>query len=385
MEAADGMLLRVRVPGGAITSDGLRAVAEVAERFGSGVIELTVRANLQIRGVAPVDVAAAGDRLVLAGLALADPVRDERRDVIGSPLAGHDPTELVDLSGVLPDVAERLATEPGLDGLPPKFGVVLDGGGTVSVRPIPADVALGAVRTDEGHTVLQLELGRALDRPPSAWIEVADIVPLVLAAAHLSAAHGQRMATLVDLIGRKSLMNALTAGTPIAQAIRGSKLDGALPILPPMARPAPIGVSAHRDDDLVNIGAAPFLGRTSPAALRSVADLADAAGGSIRFTPWRGAVLAGVRRSQGSTTTAALAAAGFSSDPEDPAHLVSACVGLPGCASSTADTQAAARALLHGGGLTSRIHFSGCEKRCGADADHVVVAGEDGELRIGAR
>jgi precorrin-3B synthase len=431
MEAADGMLLRMRLPGGVIGADGLRTVAEVAERFGSGVVELTVRANLQIRGVAPVDVAAAGDRLVLAGLALADPVRDERRDVIGSPLAGHDPTELVDLSGVLADVADRLAADTGLDGLPPKFGVVLDGGGTASVRRIPADVALGAVRSDDGRTILQVELGRALDHDelPTAWISIADAVPVVLTAARLAAGHGERLAPLVDRIGRDAVVDLVAAGTTMgpdpddpagadersaidspttgnSSARPGPWADDAAASLQPVhididtgsdigshtdafmptaARPAPIGVSRHRDSDRVNIGTAPFLGRSSPAALRSIAGLAQTTGASVRLTPWRGLVLACLPRSQRSTVTSALAAAGFSSDPDDPAHLVSACVGLPGCASSTADTQAAARALLDGAPPTARIHLSGCEKRCGADADHVVVADGDGRFRVGTR
>ena len=402
MEAADGMLLRVRVPGGAIAADGLRTVADVAERFGSGVVELTVRANLQVRGVRPHDVAAAGERLVRSGLALADPARDERRDVIGSPLAGHDPTELVDLSGTIAEVADRLAAEPALDGLPPKFGVVLDGGGSTSVRSIPADIAVGAVRAD-GRTVLQLALGRALDGgAPDACIAVNDVVGVVLAAARLAAAHGERLAWLTDMLGHEAVTDTIMArgsagdqgidpatGRPLTQlGRRGDRATTSVPVVvgaagPATAQPPPIGPSPHPDRDRVNIGAAPFLGRTGPAALRSVADLATATGASIRLTPWRGLALVDVPRSQLGTATAALAAAGFSADPDDPAHLVSACVGRPGCASSRADTQAAAVALLDG--LTSRIHLSGCEKRCGAGAEHVVVADEGGAFRIGVR
>jgi precorrin-3B synthase len=386
MEAADGMLLRVRVPGGAITADGLRTVAEVAERFGSGAVELTVRANLQIRGVRPADVAAAGDRLVRSGLALADPIRDERRDVIGSPLAGHDPTELVDLSAVLAEVADRLATELGLDGLPPKFGVVLDGGGAASVRSIPADIALGAVRAADGRPVLQLALGRALDGggAPDTCIAVDDAVPTVLAAARLAATHGERLAMLADLIGRESLVEATGAASRSGHSTTDEAASAAA-AMPPVPSPALIGESPHRDEDRVNIGGAPFLGRTSPGALRSVADVADSSGAALRLTPWRSLVLAGVPRSQRLTVAAGLAAAGFSPDPDDPAHLLSACVGLPGCASSRADTQAAGRALLRRGGLTARTHLSGCEKRCGAGTGHVVVAGEDGAFRIGVR
>jgi precorrin-3B synthase len=409
MEAADGMLLRVRVPGGAIAADGLRTVADVAERFGSGVVELTVRANLQIRGVRPSDVAAAGEELVRSGLALADPIRDERRDVIGSPLAGHDPTELVDLSAVLAEVADRLAAEPGLDGLPPKFGVVLDGGGAAPVRSIPADVALGAVRAADGRPVLQVELGRPVDAgAPDTCIAVDDAVPVVLAAAHLAAIHAERLTTLVDLLGREAVVGTVIAGASKAgsQGCRpvGELVDAARRPAPrlsaheialslrdtgaatsghPAISTAPIGASPHRDGDRVNVGVAPFLGRTDPSALRSVAHVAAAVGASVRLTPWRGLVLVDASRSQRQAATVALAAAGFSADPADPAHLVSACVGRPGCAASRADTQAAGRALLQRGGVASRIHLSGCEKRCGAGAAPTVVAGDDGAFEVG--
>lgn len=377
MEAADGMLMRVRRPGGSITPLGLRAVAEVAERFGSGTVELTARANLQIRGLRPADVPEAAARLVGCGLADADPARDARRDVVGSPLAGHDPTELADVGAAVADVARLLAAAPGLEGLPPKFCVVVDGGGAASVRGVPADVALGAVRTVEGDTVIQLELGRPLDAGDGrvACISVGDIEPVVVAAARRCAQEDERMATLVERVGRVDLLGSLTTGIELRWASAPR----------PSVATAPIGAIAHPHADQVNLGAAPLLGRTSPAALRSVAALVEDTNAQIRCTPWRGIVVLGIARTDQARATAALARAGFSPDATDPGHLVSACVGLPGCASSRADTGRAARALLDTPGLlTRRIHLSGCEKRCGANAERVVVAADDGTFEIGA-
>jgi precorrin-3B synthase len=377
MESADGMLMRVRLPGGVIQPLGLRAVAEVAEQFGSGTVELTSRANLQIRGLRPADVPAAAAHLVGHGLADADPERDARRDVVGCPLAGHDPTELADMGTAVADVARLLAATPDLEGLPPKFCVVLDGGGAASVRGVPADVALGALLTAEGDIVVQLELGRPLATGEGrvACISVGDIAPVVVAAAQRCAQEGERMAMLVGTAGWVDLLGSLTTGI----AIRWVSAPR------PTVATAPIGAIAHPYADQVNLGAAPLLGRTSPAALRSVAALVEDTNARIRCTPWRGIVVLGIARTDQARATAALDRAGFSPDPTDPAHLVSACVGFPGCASSRADTGRAARALLDTPGLlTGRIHLSGCEKRCGANAERVVVAADDGTFEIGA-
>ncbi len=371
------MLMRVRLPGGAITPARLRAVADVAEQFGSGTVELTARANLQIRGLAQAAVPAAAAHLVRHGLADADPARDARRDVVGPPLAGHDPTELADMGAAVADVARLLAAAPGLEGLPPKFCVVVDGGGVASVRGVPADVALGAVRTVESDIVVQVELGRPLDEGDGrvACIPVGDLGPVVVAAARRCAQEGERMATLVERAGRADLLGSLTTRIEIRW----------VPAPRPHIADAPIGAVGHARADRVNLGAAPLLGRTVPAALRSVAALVEDTNAQIRCTPWRGIVVLGIARAEQATAVAALARVGFSPDPADPAHLVSACVGLPGCASSRADTGRAARALLDApGALTGRIHLSGCEKRCGANAKRVVVAVDDGTFEIGA-
>ena len=379
LEATDGMLLRVRLPGGRITASGLRGLAEVAERWGSSVVELTARANVQLRGVAAADVPAAAATLVAARLADPDPARDERRDVIAGPLAGHDPAELLDLSATLGAVVRLLTRLDGLDGLPPKFGVVLDGGGRLGVREVPGDLALGAVRTDDHRIAVQVEIGRSLDDGAASvtCVDPAAVEALVTDAARLAAATGERLSARVERLGRAAVEHELLHDHATRRA--------AAPAPRPTGGPGPIiGRLGHPTLGLLSLGAAPWLGRTGPEALRVLASVAEASGAVVRLTPWRSVVLAGLPVGRVVWAGDVLGAAGLSVDPADPGHLLSACVGRAGCASSRADTAAAARDLLVGPTTPRRLHLAGCEKGCGAGSVEVLVADDHGRFPIGA-
>jgi precorrin-3B synthase len=65
-QAADGALVRVRLPGGMLTAAQLAALARVATDFGTATLELTSRGNVQIRGIT--DTGAVADAVASAGL-----------------------------------------------------------------------------------------------------------------------------------------------------------------------------------------------------------------------------------------------------------------------------------------------------------------------------
>ena len=194
MLTGDGWLLRVRLPGGVLSPGAMRVVAAVAAACGSGAVELTSRANLQLRGVTDLD--GATRRLLDHGLALDDPQRDALRAVVASPLHGHDPTALVDLDGVLAEVEEALVGVVGA--IPPKFGVVLDDGGAWPLEGLDADVRLAALGRGSPRWSVTVRGGRAplgmVDEPGRA----------ALAAAQLCADHGGRMDDVVRAWGRRA-------------------------------------------------------------------------------------------------------------------------------------------------------------------------------------
>ena len=96
VQALDGGICRVKLAGGILSSQQARAIAEAAERCASGVLELTNRSNLQIRGVLPGQQAELIERLLAAGLGPSNPAADDVRNLLLSPAAGLDPQALLD-------------------------------------------------------------------------------------------------------------------------------------------------------------------------------------------------------------------------------------------------------------------------------------------------
>lgn len=396
---ADGALLRIRTPGGMLSARGLQVAA------GSGrTLEITSRANLQVRGLDPAAVPAVAAGLVAAGLALADPARDERRNVVASPTAGFDAAELVDTRPLVAAVAGLLAAEGGVRS--PKFGVLVDGGGTVSVRGRRHDVCLGAVRVP-GRPGVAFEVRLDEPLPLTGNAGPAVVVPEGRAQAAVEAAltlcpPGGRMADALATAGREALLHA------VATRCGGRVSDGVVPPQPGRApcdrgageRPeaaateAAIGVHGAAAcgpwAGTVWCGAAPLLGRLSAEAALGLAALAGEFGdGEIRLTPWRGVILPGVAPAAAADLILALARLGLSADPADPRHQVVACAGSTGCHAGLTDTQADAARLVDQlrtspPGPAQTVHLSGCEKGCASrgQADLTVVGAPGGTYEL---
>ncbi|MER5427333.1 precorrin-3B synthase, partial [Streptosporangium roseum] len=123
--AADGGLARVRVPGGRLTVPQLRELAGAAATWGTGVIELTSRANVQVRGLGEETGFAA--RMAAAGL-LPSLTHERIRNVLASPLTGCDARGVLDVGPLVADLDRRLCARPVLAGLPGRFLFALDDG-----------------------------------------------------------------------------------------------------------------------------------------------------------------------------------------------------------------------------------------------------------------
>jgi len=137
MRSGDGLLVRLRLSCGIVSPGLARLIADWAESFGNGLIDLTSRANLQLRGVTDETLQKLQERL--AEHDLLDP--PGMRSVLCSPLAGIDPKALLDVRPVVREIENALRGEHRL---PEKFCFLVDDGGSLRLDPRSADVAFVA-------------------------------------------------------------------------------------------------------------------------------------------------------------------------------------------------------------------------------------------------
>ncbi len=310
--APDGGLARVRVPGGTLRTDQLRAVASAARSLGSGTVDVTSRANLQIRGVAPTAAAALRERLAPVGLSWDDPELEDRLNVLASPTAGFADDEVIDV-GPLVDATVAALRGVAAAPLPHKVGFVLDGGGTPSLRATTLDLCLGAIGGDR----LDVALGTSLDAvAPHQRVSIGphalgDLVQAVVRRCGVGVdGRPARVAEIAAEIGHAALVADLATSVELAPG------DGSAPH---RSTDGP-GLGLHRSarTDSWWLWIAPADGAVTADHLDELADLAaDTGAGRVRLTPWRSVVLPGVADPE--HARAALAATRWTTDaPVEP-------------------------------------------------------------------
>jgi precorrin-3B synthase len=367
MPSGDGLIVRLRPFCGAFSLAQVRGLADLARRLGNGHIDLTRRANLQLRGLPDEHMPELQAALGKLGLIDPDAETEATLNLMVAPLAGLDPSEKLDARPVARAIAEGVAADPRLRALPAKFGLLVDGSGTVSIVNERADIALLAV--DAG-----IALG--LDTPAGThWLGATS--PDAAATAALAAARA-----FLEAAGPATRLRMRNLSTDRVAHIRSALMPMLQPCrvaLPTMERRlgafgAAVGV------------AAPF-GRLEAEQLRRLSSLAEEAGAiELRLSPWRtvyfGARDAGAARQ----AVDAACLADLIVDSGDPLLQIEACPGAPDCKSSSVDARGDARRLAalaaaqgHGGG----IHVSGCAKGCARSApSELVLVGEAGRYRV---
>lgn len=326
MPAGDGLILRIRPHGSRVTVAEALAIADLADRFAGGQVELSNRANVQLRGVAVSDLAALQDGLREAGLIDADPALETRRNILVTPLWRQG-------DAVQPLVTELEARLPDFPDLPAKFGIAVDCAGGAVLGAASADLRIepgpnGLILRAEG-----IARGEAVT-PATAIPRILDLVQW-FAANRLVAT---RMAQLVSE-GREPPLNATE--TPI--------------IVPP---PVP----GFTETGLCL--AAPF-GQIATDTLRALAIA------PLRLTPWRSLIIEGVIAFPPHPNLIA--------DPDDPLLRIAACTGDPGCVSASVQTRNLARALAPFLPKGRDLHVSGCGKGCAhAKPADVTLVGREG-------
>ena len=334
MMSGDGLLVRIRPRLGRLSADQVLGLCEAALRHGSGLIDLTSRANLQLRGIPPAGHDPLLQDLHRLGLLDADPAIEARRNVLSAPL-WHDGDETARLTE---ELTQRLQELPAL---PAKFGFAIDAGRFRSLAEIPSDIRIE--RGASGGLILRAE-GAALGRPVAPDEAVAAAIALAKWFVETGGARSGRMARHLD---RATLPAETQRERPAAS---GDRLTPGRP--------------THSDLEEAAVYGAAF-GRIPAGRLKTLMSRSGAS--ALRVTPWRLFLL---------EEAELLDVAPFISAADDPLLAVDACPGAPACASATVDTRAVARALA--GRIRGTLHVSGCAKGCARprSADTTLVGRE---------
>lgn len=363
MPTGDGLLARIHPPLGVLTLTQARSIAEAARLYGNGHLDLTARANLQIRGVSE------ATREPLAGLLVAAGLGDTRTDggpqrlTLTRPLAGRDPAEVIDTAALAVAVEAAGRT---LQGLPAKT--------LVSVGPLldEADLSLVPLAADRVAII-----------PASASVPAADCAPDDVPAtvgALLSAfvLTGRRRMREVRAEDWSRALAQLPAQDECRSGAVGTR-DFASPLALTMLAPAP-GLSRLGTLPVLALDA-PFGRCTAAAFERLIAVAEECRAPDLRLSPSRGIVMLPADPETAQARLDALSA-DFITGAGDPRRAVAACTGAPACASGTTPTLADAARLaeafrpLAERGLSA--HVSGCAKGCAkpSPADLTLVGRE---------
>ena len=347
MRTGDGLLVRLRPVAPALAAEDLFTLAELAREHGNGLIEITARGNLQLRGLTEASAPRLAEGLAAAGIVPQTGVAIEV-----PPFSGIDPSETADAAPVA-DALRKAIAAASLT-LAPKLAIVVDGGGVLSLADMVADIRLDAVA--------------------AYW--------------RLSVGGDRRTARLVAVLAKDRViagaMTVVAALAAIGPAARGRDLDvAALELgatseltLPDVPASHPLGIQRIGGENV--LGVAPAYGQMQADRLVVLVKGLVACGGrEFRLAPHRTLLVRGLSGERLADAEACAGREGFWCTDTAPGRSISICAGSAGCASAGFDTHDAADVLVADAGElldgSIDVHISGCLKGCAHPARAAVT------------
>ncbi|MDP3846737.1 MAG: precorrin-3B synthase [Pseudomonas sp.] len=367
VQAGDGGICRIKLAGGQLSSRQARALAAAASSCASGVLELTNRSNLQIRGVRAGSEAALIEQLLAAGLGPRNLAADDVRNLLLSPAAGLDRAALVDTRPLAAQLLSLLEDQPELHALSAKFALQLDGGESLAMLQHPHDLWLSALPGQP--QLLAFGLAGCPSDAPLAAVPVEHAVALVQGVLRLflqlAGPERSRMRQLLSELPATDFIEQLQARLPFALLREAAITDWRRGSV---ACSAPIGIIAQQQTDLQMVAAGSRLGRISASQLLALADLTEQYGdATLRLTPWQGLLLPNIPSANSVQVLEQLAALDLLTDAAEPLTRLIACTGSAACAKGLADCKADALLLaerLRHSAARPQVHLSGCPRSC---------------------
>nr|WP_042194272.1 nitrite/sulfite reductase [Kibdelosporangium sp. MJ126-NF4]CEL21210.1 Ferredoxin--sulfite reductase, actinobacterial type [Kibdelosporangium sp. MJ126-NF4]CTQ96224.1 Ferredoxin--sulfite reductase, actinobacterial type (EC 1.8.7.1) [Kibdelosporangium sp. MJ126-NF4] len=373
-------MLRIRIDGGAVTTQQLAVIGEISQTYARDTADITDRQNIQYHWIRIEDMPVIWQKLEAAGMTTMEACGDSPRVILGSPVAGISRDEVIDGTPAIDAIKNTYIGEKAFSNLPRKFKTAISG--LQDVAHEVHDVAFVGVVHPEHGPGFDVWVGGGLSTNPmlgkrlGAWVPL-DAVPKVWEAVisvfrdygYRRLRHRARIKFLVADWGPEKFRETME------EKYLGYKLiDGPAPEIPAFALDH-IGVHEQKDGRFY-VGAAPIAGRVSGSTLVEVAKAAERAGSTrIRFTPQQKLLVLDVPDTEVPALKAELTKLGLHTDPSPWRRGVMACTGIEFCKLAIVETKARAVDLV--AAMEQRladvqagvehpvtVHINGCPNSC---------------------
>jgi ferredoxin-nitrite reductase len=380
--ARDGIIYRVRIPGGIINSKQCLAIADLSEQLGDGCVQITNRANLQIRAINNEISWDILQHLQAIALASQNSEIDHLRNIMSSPTAGIDRGQLIDTCPLVQELDKYISSHRDLTELPAKFSVGFDGGETVSIFDIHNEILFAAVKQNS-DVYFRLYLSVEKNKPPvdaGIILQASECLPVAIALikAYLEGVNlsrkqiecqkKPRLRQILQQWGIDWYLDLVFGYLSFSRSRQFPISEHSLQHQKFSYRH--LGIHLQQQEGLSYMGLVIPLGRLTSKQIRQLANLAEVYGdGTLRLTPWQNLLIPNILNSKISNLKIEIDSLGLSYSSNHPCSALVACTGNSGCTSSATDTKSHAFALakyLEKRSISNplNIHFTGCPKSC---------------------
>ncbi len=346
-------MMRVRVDGGALTTDQLRVIGQISVEFARDTADISDRQNIQLHWIRVEDVPEIWRRLEAVGLDTTEACGDTPRVILGSPLAGVAADEIIDPTPVIAEIRRRYIGDPELANLPRKFKSAITGHPSLDVVHEINDISLVGVVHPELGVGYDLWVGGGLSTSPrlaerlGAFVTEAQAADVWHGVVRIFRDYGyRRLRNKARLKFLLAEWGAERFREVLESEYLGYRLaDGPPP--PPASTPGDhVGIHAQKDGRLY-VGLAPTVGRSSGSTLLRLADLAEEAGSRrVRLTPHQKLVVLDVDPASVELLVAGADRLGLTATPSPFRRHTMACTGIEFCKLAFVDTKDTATATI---------------------------------------
>jgi sulfite reductase (ferredoxin) len=371
-------MLRVRIDGGALTSEQLRVVADISTTYGRDVADVSDRQNVQLHWIRIEDVPTIWAKLEAVGLSTTEACGDCPRVMLGCPLEGVASDSVLDAGPALRATVEKYLGDPEFSNLPRKYKTSISGCSRHCTNHEINDCSFVGVIGPDGTPGFDLWVGGGLSTNPrfaerlGVFVRPEEVPEVWAGVTAVFRDYGYRRQRNH---ARLKFLMADWGPARFREVLETEYLKRPLP-----DGPAPDSSPAHRDhigvekqlDGLLAIGGTTKAGRTSGTALRELAEIADRHGkGRVRLTAQQGVVVLDVPPSLEQTVIDELDGIGYDVRPSAFRRGTIACTGIEFCKLALIETKGRAESIraelekrLPDFDTPITINVNGCPNSC---------------------